>query len=32
LLFEKLGSKDKKFFEIKGTHRFFSVRNTLTKE
>lgn len=32
LLFEKLGSKDKKFFEHGGTHRFFNIRNSITKE
>ncbi len=31
-LFEKLGSRDKKFFIHGGTHRFFNVKNALTKE
>lgn len=31
-LFEKLGSADKKFFVHGGTHRFFNVEQTLTKE
>lgn len=31
-LFERLGSKDKKFFIHGGTHRFFNVEETLTKE